>query len=112
MVEEITAAELQERLADDGPQVVDIRPAAAYQQGHIPGAINVPLTELPRRVDEIDWAKEVVTVCPVGQSSIQAARLIGSFEGAQEATVKSLAGGYRDWEGALESGPADHESLF
>ncbi|GAB3422711.1 rhodanese-like domain-containing protein [Haloparvum alkalitolerans] len=110
MVEEITAEELREELAENGPQVVDIRPAAAYERGHIPGAINVPLTELPRRVDEVDWDDEVVTVCPVGQSSVQAARLIGSYEGAADATVRSLAGGYRDWDGDLESGAADDET--
>lgn len=110
MVEEISATELQERLAEDGPQVVDIRPSEAYEDGHIPGAINVPLTELPGRVDDVDWAEEVVTVCPIGQSSIQAARLIGSYEGADDAEVVSLAGGYRDWDGELESGTADQET--
>lgn len=105
MVEEISPAELHECIAsDDPPQIIDIRPPAAFEQGHIPGAENVPMTELAARIDEIDWADDIVVTCPIGQSSIQAARLIGSFEGVDGAEVRSLAGGYDAWEYDLEQG--------
>jgi rhodanese-related sulfurtransferase len=104
MVDEITPDELHERLEeDDVPQVVDIRNPDEYAEGHIPGAINVPMGELPSRVGEIEWDDDVVVACPIGQSSIQAARLIGSFEGVDDgASVRSMAGGYDAWDHELE----------
>lgn len=106
MVEEISPEELHERIAaGNPPQIIDIRPPAAFEQGHIPGAENVPMTELAARIDEIDWGDEIVVTCPIGQSSVQAARLIGSFEGVENAdSVCSLAGGYEAWEYGLEQG--------
>jgi thiosulfate/3-mercaptopyruvate sulfurtransferase len=105
MVEEVTPEELRERLeSDETPQVVDIRPPDEYAEGHIPGAINVPMSELPSRVGEIEWDDDVVVACPIGQSSIQAARLIGSYEAVDDAeNVRSMAGGYDAWEYELES---------
>ena len=106
MVEEITPEELHERIeAGDPPQIIDIRPAAAFEQGHVPGALNVPMTELAARIDQISWGEEIVVTCPIGQSSVQAARLIGSFEGVEDAdSVYSMAGGYDAWEYELETG--------
>lgn len=105
MVEEVTPEEVKEKLEDDDVQVVDIRPESEYEQGHIPGAINVPMNELPARIDEYDWGEDVVVACPIGQSSIQAARLIGSYEDADSEAVASMEGGYREWEYDLETGP-------
>ena len=105
MVEEISPEELHERIqSDDSPQIIDIRPPAAFAQGHVPGAENVPMTELAARIGEVDWADDIVVTCPIGQSSIQAARLIGSFEGADDAEVRSLAGGYDAWAYDIEQG--------
>ena len=100
MVEEISPEDVKARVdADADTQVVDIRSPAEFERGHIPGAINIPLAELSRRVDEVEWSDDVVVACPIGQSSIQAARLIGSYEGVDDdASVRSMAGGYRAWE--------------
>ena len=100
MVEEVSPAEVKQRI-DDGTdtQIIDIRSPAQFERGHIPGARNIPLAELPRRVDDVEWGDDVVVACPIGQSSIQAARLIGSYEGVDDdASVKSMAGGYQAWE--------------
>ncbi|QCC49250.1 rhodanese-like domain-containing protein [Halobellus limi] len=104
-VDEISPEELKRKLDGDEPvQVIDIRSPAEFASGHVPGAENVPMHELPSRVDDIEWAEEVVVACPIGQSSIQAARLIGSYEGVGEETnVKSMAGGYQAWTYELEA---------
>ncbi|SFC41964.1 Rhodanese-related sulfurtransferase [Halobiforma haloterrestris] len=104
MVDEVTPDEVKEKLEDDDVQVVDIRPESEFEQGHIPGAINIPMSELPSRIDEYDWGDDVVVACPIGQSSIQAARLIGSYEDAESDAVASMEGGYREWEYELETG--------
>lgn len=43
--------------------VIDVRPAAEYDAGHIPGAINIPSGELPRRLAELPKDKEIVAYC-------------------------------------------------
>ncbi|MGQ4556099.1 rhodanese-like domain-containing protein [Halobellus sp. GM3] len=105
-IEEISPEAVKRKLdAGERVQVIDIRSPPAFEAGHIPGAENVPMHELPRRVDEIEWGEDVVVACPVGQSSIQAARLIESYEGVSEGqSVKSMAGGYNAWTYDLESG--------
>lgn len=103
MVREVAPEEIASKLeSDEDVTVVDIRAAEQFEQGHVPGAINVPLPELPRRVDERDWdADEIVCVCPIGQSSVQAARLLGSYEEIDADAVASMEGGYREWDGDL-----------
>lgn len=105
MVEEMTAAELNERLQNGSDvQVVDVRPEAAFRRGHVPGAENVPITRFARAVDEHEWGQEIVVVCPHGESSLQAARLLEAYEGvADDAMVANLVGGYVEWDYALEA---------
>ena len=105
MVEEISPEDVKERIdASEGTQIIDIRSPADFKHGHIPGATNIPMTELPSRVDDVEWGDDVVVACPIGKSSIQAARLIGSYEGVDgDSSVKSMAGGYQAWEYDLET---------
>jgi rhodanese-related sulfurtransferase len=83
------------------PLIVDVRSPAAFARGHIPGSENLPLASLPDRVSELAGAEHVVTVCPHGEASVQAARLIASFEGTADARVESMAGGLDAWDGRL-----------
>ena len=106
MVESMSVADLRARIEDGEPsQVVDVRRAWAYREAHLPGAVNLPLPELPERVDEVDWEAEIVCVCPKGESSLRAARLLEAYEGVpDEATVYNLDDGLRAWDGPVESG--------
>jgi rhodanese-related sulfurtransferase len=109
---EIRAEELRDLIESDaGVRIVDIRSPGAYGRGHIPGSENIPFAELPNRVESLDGAERIVTVCPIGKSSIQAARLIESYEGVDGATVESLSEGIEGWEYGFESddGPAGGE---
>jgi rhodanese-related sulfurtransferase len=107
---EISAAELAD-LIETGADVtvVDIRSPAQFDRGHVPGSVNIPFAELPQRVEELNGANRVVTVCPHGKASVQAARLIGSYEGTT-GTVESLAPGIEGWSEQYDlerDGPAD-----
>ena len=103
MVEEIPPEAVKSKLEDKDVQIIDTRSPQDYNNGHIPGAINIPFAELPQRIDEVDWGEDVVVACPIGQSSVQAARLIESYEGVKDgATIASMEGGYDQWEYELE----------
>jgi rhodanese-related sulfurtransferase len=103
---EIDADELQSQLEDGTVRVVDIRSPAAFERGHIPGSENVPFPSLVDEVERFEGDDQVVTICPHGKSSVQAARLIASYEGF-DGDVVSLAPGLDGWEGPLERGAAD-----
>ncbi len=102
---EISTDEVHELVeSDTDVRIVDIRPQAQFDGGHIPNSENIPFHALPERISELDGADRIVTVCPLGKSSVQAARLIGSYEGVPEdARVESMAGGLDEWEYELES---------
>ena len=99
---ELSAAELRNLLdSDTDVTIVDVRSPGAFEREHIPGSENVPLSELTAGIDELDGADRVVTACPHGQASVQAARLIAAYEGV-EGPVESLACGLEGWDGVLE----------
>jgi rhodanese-related sulfurtransferase len=79
-------------------RVVDIRDQRAFDRGHLPDSECLPFPELTNRVAELDGADRIVTVCPHGVASKQAAQLIGSYEGTRDARVESLRGGIEAWE--------------
>ncbi len=61
-------------LAESGDIViVDVRSDETYEEGHIPGAINVPYVELPDRYDELDRARHFVLHCESGKRATLAA---------------------------------------
>ena len=43
--------------------VIDVRPAAEFEAGHLPAAISVPLDELEERLHELPRDREVVAYC-------------------------------------------------
>ena len=101
---EIDPGTVAELLAGpDPPRVVDIRSREAFDRGHIPGSENIPFAALPDRVGDLSGADHVVTVCPHGKASVQAARLVASFEGTADATVESMAGGLEAWREDVEA---------
>jgi len=106
---EITAAELERALDENDPLVVDIRHPQQFEREHIPGSVNIPLTELPSKIERVAGADHVVTVCPHGQASVRAARLVDSF-GGFDGRVESLAEGLEGWEGPVKSDTSDAET--
>jgi rhodanese-related sulfurtransferase/DNA-binding transcriptional ArsR family regulator len=62
-LEPVPAAELLERARNGLVTVVDVRPPEEFAQGHIPGALNIPLDQLERRLGEIPNDREAVAYC-------------------------------------------------
>jgi len=63
-LEPVTREELARRLQDgDDLVVLDVRPAAEYAAGHLPGAVSIPVGELRRRLAELPGDREIVAYC-------------------------------------------------
>jgi len=99
---EIAPDEVADLLGEDGVAVVDIRSRDAYERGHLPNSVNLPLPELPTSIERVGDADRVVTVCPHGKASVRAARLVAASAAVDDAaTVESMAGGLEAWDGDL-----------
>ncbi len=95
----IDAGATRARLAEAAPlTVLDVRGADEFTgpHGHIPGALNIPLEALERRLDAVvaDLKGEVVTVCRTDRRSARAARRL---QEAGVAEVRVLKGGMVEW---------------
>ena len=62
-LEAVPARELLERARRGLVTVLDVRPAEEYAAGHLPGAINIPIHELKRRLKELPKRRDVVAYC-------------------------------------------------
>lgn len=105
MVAEIDPDELHAQLdRGEDVQIIDIRHERSFADGHIRGAENIPFDRFAREIENHEWGDEIVVACPMGESSVQAARLLESYEGVDDAaTVANLRGGYQAWEYELET---------
>jgi len=62
-LEPIAAKELLGRVRNGLVTVLDVRPSEEYQAGHLPGALNIPLSELEGRLRKLPKTKEIVAYC-------------------------------------------------
>ena len=76
-VRRLSAAELEERLREGGGSMslIDVREPYEYETGHLEGAVNIPLGELPRRIGEIAPDSAPVFMCRSGGRSMAACEL-------------------------------------
>jgi hydroxyacylglutathione hydrolase len=77
--------------------VVDVRTAAEYDAGHIPGAVNIPLGELPSRVADVPRGRPLVVHCQAGGRAAIAASLLAA-RGVED--VRLYGGGFSEWTAA------------
>jgi ArsR family transcriptional regulator len=61
--EHVPAAELLDRARRGLVTVLDVRPPEEFEAGHVPGAINIPVEQLARRLRELPRGKEVIAYC-------------------------------------------------
>ena len=62
---------------ESGAKLVDVRTPGEFRGGHIPGALNVPVDELPARLAELGGPDErIVLYCRSGNRSGRAERLL------------------------------------
>ena len=82
--------------------IIDVRTPGEYSSGHIPGAILIPVDDLPKRLGEIPKDAETVIVhCASGGRSSAACQYLGE-QGFLN--LVNMVGGFNAWKGPRESG--------
>jgi rhodanese-related sulfurtransferase len=62
-LEPVPARELLQRAKKGLVTVLDVRPAEEYAAGHVPGAVNIPIHELEKRLKELPKRREIIAYC-------------------------------------------------
>jgi len=62
-LEPVDNEELVRRVRAGEVTVIDVRPREEYVAGHIPGAISVPLADLPKRLRDLRKRRDIVAYC-------------------------------------------------
>jgi len=103
-VREIPATDVK-RAVEGSPAseyvLVDVREPHEFARGHLPGALLIPLGELPSRTDEIERGRPVYAYCQSGNRSRSAA---GILSGAGFTHAASMRGGIAAYEGRVAVG--------
>lgn len=81
-------------LFKQGAFMLDVRQPEEWAQGHIDGAILIPLGELESRISEIPTDRDVLIICRSGNRSTQARELLRS---ARLTRTTSIMGGMNAW---------------
>jgi len=97
-VPQISVRDLHDSRRDGSPKIIDVRAPYEWAEGHIPGAIHIPLAELPSRAAELAAAGGSVAVhCKGGgRSSIAASVLRASGV----PSVSNITEGFDGWKAA------------
>ena len=80
--------------------LLDVRETDEFSRGHLPGAVNLPLSDLRRRVEEVPRGREVWVYCAAGQRAYYAQRLLMQ----RGLEVKNLSGGFTTYRMMRDAG--------
>ena len=81
----------------DGSVLLDVREQDEWDAGHAPGAVHIPLSDLPARYGELDADAQVLVICHSGARSARATQWLNDAVGLE---AKNLDGGIIAWQGA------------
>ena len=105
----LSAQEVRTFLDEHSPEeynLVDVRQSKEYAEGHLPGAIWIPMDDLEQRQGNLDREKPTISYCSAGVRSRAAATIL-SNAGFRE--VYSMKGGIREWEGLVAEGAPESD---
>jgi rhodanese-related sulfurtransferase len=95
-VREIDVDQLSERLAAGAP-LIDVREPDEYVDGHVPGAVLVPLATVPDHVDAFAAGATTYVICRSGARSMRACEYVAGL-GLDGVEVVNVAGGTLAWQ--------------
>lgn len=97
--ENITPDETRTLIESNPPdtfQLLDVRQPKEYDEAHIPGAILIPLGELPARLQELKSDKETIVYCRSGVRSRAGCQILSA---AKFSRVLNMTDGINGWQG-------------
>lgn len=97
-LEPMPVSELLERARQGEITVLDVRPPEEFAAGHLPGAVNIPLAELERRLEQLRDSAEVVAYCR-GPHCVLAFEAVERLRG-QGIQARRLVDGFPEWKAA------------
>ena len=97
-LEPVSRDDLVAKLRDDLVTVLDVRPEDEFSLGHLPGALNIPLAELERRLGELSKGREVIAYCR-GPYCVLSFEAVAALR-ARGYRVRRLEDGYPEWKAA------------
>jgi rhodanese-related sulfurtransferase/predicted transcriptional regulator len=97
-LEPVSREILIERLHDGATTLLDVRPEDEYALGHLPGALNIPLAELERRLAELPPDHLIVAYCR-GPYCVLSFEAVAALR-ARGFNVRRLEDGYPEWKAA------------
>lgn len=97
-LEPVSRGELIRRLADSSVVLLDVRPEDEFALGHLPGALNLPLEELERRLADLPKDREIVAYCR-GPYCILSFEAVAALR-AKGFKVRRLEDGFPEWVAA------------
>lgn len=93
-VTNITVQDAKKKLTDKKVQYIDVRTPIEYKTNHASQFKNIPLSELPRKIEKLDKHKEIVVICQSGMRSAKAAKLLKK-KGFEK--INNVKGGMGAW---------------
>lgn len=91
-VPEIDVDELAD-LRERGVPLIDVRQPDEYDEAHVPGAVLIPLAEVPERIEEVPEEGSVYLICLSGSRSERAAEYLQR----QGIDAVNVVGGMKAW---------------
>lgn len=63
VLEPISMNQLRSKIRERNVTIIDVRPREEYLNGHLPGAVSIPLPELKNNLNNLPVDKEIVAYC-------------------------------------------------
>jgi rhodanese-related sulfurtransferase len=96
---ELSPAEIQDELRR-GTRLLDVRQPEELALASVPGAVHIPMAEIPARIGELNPAEPIAVLCHHGGRSLQVARFL---ERNGFADVINVAGGIDAWSVTVDT---------
>ena len=86
---------VEDLIRENKGTIIDVRTSGEFLGGHVVGSKNIPLHEIPSRIDELqEYAMPLIFCCASGNRSLKASHIMKSL-GFK--TIYNYKKGYKDW---------------
>jgi rhodanese-related sulfurtransferase/DNA-binding transcriptional ArsR family regulator len=97
-LEPVSRRELVKRLKDKSVLLLDVRPEDEFAQGHLPGALNIPLPQLGKQLSKLPRRAQIVAYCR-GPYCVLSFEAVAALR-AKGYDARRLEDGFPEWKAA------------